>query len=199
MTNGNKYPTGNLESFSVVNASDEHMFLVYGKNNLHNAGGYHRAVHVFVEIFGGKFVLQKKAKRTENAGKWSSSVSGHVRYNESYEEAAVRETKEELGLNVSSKELHRIAKIPPSLENGGEFVTLFTYLMDPEEEEIKLESDEVEELVTCKLEDIIEDVEKNRAEYSPAFVEAFNIFLVLEKGTEGVRNGKGLIGQRQRN
>lgn len=176
---------GELESFSVVNGSDEHMYVIFGKDKLHACSGYHRAVHVLVEVFGGRFILQKKAEGTENAGKWSSAVSGHVRYNESYEEAAVRETKEELGLSISSKDLHRVVKAPPSPENGGEFVVVYTYLMDPSKEEIILESDEVEEAITCRLNDIIKDVDECTDEYSPAFIEVFNLFLTLEKGLEG--------------
>jgi len=177
-----------IESFSVVNSKDEHLFVVFGKENLHRIGNYHRSVHVLVEVFGGRFVLQKKSKGTENAGKWSSAVSGHVQYDENYEEAAIREAKEELGLEVEKKDLHRIAKIKPSIYNGNEFAVVFSYLMDPKEEVLKPDPKEVDELVLGKLDDIIEDVDNHMDEYSPAFVEAFNVFLALEKGVEGVSN-----------
>jgi isopentenyl-diphosphate Delta-isomerase len=177
-----------IESFSIVNSKDEHMLVIFGKENLHKNGGYHRAVHILIEVFGGLFVLQKKAKGTENAGKWSSAVSGHVRYNESYEEAAMREMEEELGLKIEKKDLHRIAKIKPSADNGNEFVVVFSYLMDPEEEVLKPDPKEVDEIVMGKLDDFIEDVESHMDEYSPAFVGAFNVFLVLEKGIEGANN-----------
>lgn len=173
-----------VESFSIVDARDDHLRVVFGKKALHRNGGYHRSVHVFVEVFGGLFVLQKKAVGTENAGKWSSSASGHVRCGESYKEAAVRELEEEIGLKIDAEELCEIVKVSPSATNGYEFSTLFTYLMDPKEEELELEPSEVDEIVIGALIDVIWDVEKYRDEYSPAFVELFNIFLALEKGME---------------
>lgn len=174
------------ESFSLVNKDDKHIITVFGKHALHASPGYHRSVHVFVEVFGGKFLLQKKSKGTENSGKWSSAVSGHVRYKEDYVDAAIREADEELGLAINAAELHKVTKMPPSAINGYEFSTLFTYLMDPETEKITLDPTEVDEIAINKLMDVVNDVEKHRDEYSPAFVELFNIFLALERGIEGV-------------
>lgn len=174
------------ESFSLVDKDDKHVLTIFGKDALHATPGYHRSVHVFVEVFGGKFLLQKKSKETENGGKWSSAVSGHVRYKEGYVDAAIRESDEELGLTMLPEELHKITKMPPSMVNGYEFSTLFTYLMDPMTEKLTLDSTEVDEIVIARLFDVINDVEKHRDEYSPAFVELFNIFLALERGIEGV-------------
>jgi len=174
------------EMFSIVNKKDEHILTVYGKDNLHEYGRYHRAVHVLVEVFGGLFILQKKAKGTENEGKWSSAVSGHVQYNESYEEAAIREMHEELGIKADQEDLNKLAKIGPSESLSNEFVTIFTYLMDPENEKLKLDEKEIDEIVISKLPDVIEDIEAHMDEYSPAFIEVFNTFLSLEKGMEGV-------------
>ena len=167
------------EQFSIVNGEDEHLYIVHGKENLHqsNASGYHRAVHIIVEAFFARLVLQKKAKGTENAGKWSSGVSGHVRFNESYKEAAIREAKEELGLEIDPDELHKIVKMPPSDNNGGEFVMIYTYLINPEEEVLKVNSTEIDEIVIGKMFDLIVDIENHKDDYSPAFVEIFNVCL----------------------
>lgn len=176
------------EPFSIVNKKDEHILVVYGKDQLHKNGGYHRSVHILVEVFGGLFILQKKAKGTENEGKWSSAVSGHVRYNEDCEKAAIREMEEELGIKADLKDLDKIAKIGPSKKTGNEFITIFTYLLDPEEEKLELDPKEVDEIAIDRLIDVIGDVEAHIDEYSPAFIEVFNTFLSLEKGMEGVIN-----------
>lgn len=178
------------ETFSIVNRRDDHLLTVYGKDHLHRNGGYHRSVHVLIEVFGGLFILQKKSEGTENEGKWSSAVSGHVRYGEGYEEAAIREMDEELGIKADRKDLNKLAKIGPSKNTGNEFVTIFTYLMDPKNEKLKLNEKEVDEIVISKLPDVIEDIAAHTDEYSPAFIEVFNTFLSLEKGMEGVINGR---------
>lgn len=175
-----------VESYSIVNNNDEQIHASYSKKELHEHRLLHRGVHVFIEVFGGRFILQKKANRPdiENAGKWSSAVSGHVRFNESYESAAVRETYEELNLLPSSSELKKIFKDFPTEENGFEFVVLFSYLLDPRKEYPKI-SPEVEEIAIVPLHILIKDIDEHRDKYSPVFVSLFNKFLVLEKGLEG--------------
>ena len=172
-----------IERFAVVNINNVITRYVTGKEDLHNLkeGEYHRAVHVFVEVYGGRFLMQLKAPGTENEGKWSSSVSGHVRAGESFEKAAIRETEEELGLVINSSDLERIALINPCGETGDEFVTLYTYLMDDDTELLKINKDEVTEVLIWKLDDMVRDVDENKALYSPAFIILLNIFLELYK------------------
>jgi isopentenyldiphosphate isomerase len=173
------------ESFYLVDEKDQVIpNLLVDKAHLHKSDKFHRAVHVLIEIFGGRLIIQKKAAHTENGGKWSSSASGHVRANETYEEAAIRETKEELGLELDRSDLDEITKIAPSEATGNEFVTLYYYLMDPENEKIDLSSDEVDEVIICPLGNVIDDVDTNGEEYSPAFIAVFNKFLTLEKGMD---------------
>jgi len=171
------------ERFAVVNIHDIPIRYVTGKEALHNTAKdeYHRGVHVFVEVNGGRFLLQRKAKGTENEGKWSSSVSGHVRAGESYRSAAIRESMEELGLDVKRQDLDEVATIAPCVETSNEFVTLFTYLMDDDEEQIKINKDEVTEVIICRLDDVVNNVDDNKDAYSPAFIVLLNIFLELYK------------------
>ncbi|MFO8057635.1 MAG: NUDIX domain-containing protein [bacterium] len=59
----------------------------------------HRAVHVLVFRPDGRLLLQKRvAGKDIGAGKWDTSVGGHVDAGEDYLSAARREMKEELGL-----------------------------------------------------------------------------------------------------
>jgi len=170
-----------IEFFAVVDGDDNFMYAVKGKELLHTEGKLHRSIHLFIEVFGGKIIIQKKAPHTENGGKWSSAVSGHVRTGESYQDAVVREAKEELGIDIDKTDLIDIAKVSPSEETGNEFVTLYTYLLDPEKEDVRIACGEVDELVTCSLKDLIADVKKNGQNYSPAFMLLFNMFLTLYK------------------
>lgn len=169
------------ERFAVVDIYDVPIRYVTGKKALHNTAKneYHRGVHVFVEVNGGRFVLQLKAKGTENEGKWSSSVSGHVKAGESYRAAAVRETREELGLKIECTDLDEVAAVAPCGETGNEFVTLYTYLMDTDEEQIKINNDEVTEVVICKLDDVVSSVNEHKQRYSPVFITLLNVFLEL--------------------
>ncbi len=169
------------EFFAVVDNEDNYMYKIKGKELLHKKKRLHRSIHLIIEVFGGRIIIQKKAPHTENGGKWSSAVSGHVRIAEAYQDAVVREAKEELGIDIDIADLINVAKISPSEETGNEFVAVYTYLLDPEKENVKIACDEVDELITCQLKDLIADVEKNEQNYSPAFVLVFNLFLTLYK------------------
>lgn len=59
----------------------------------------HRVVHVFVFDPAGRLLLQKRSMNKDvAAGKWDTSVGGHVDPGESVEAAAAREMAEELGI-----------------------------------------------------------------------------------------------------
>jgi len=169
------------EKFPIVNDRDEIISFTNDKKMLHCLNMSHRAIHIFVETYGGRFILQKKGKGTENEGKWSSAVSGHVRIGEFYRGAAVREMEEELGLEIYSEELDYIGKLKASPETGYEFIELYIYLADNSElGQIKPSSEEIEELVICPLEDIKKDVVKDRGIYSVPFLMLFDMFLKSE-------------------
>jgi isopentenyldiphosphate isomerase len=161
------------ENLPVVDSNDKFMYC-RPRDDVHRNKLFHRGVHIFVEGFKGRFVVQKKAAHTENGGKWSSSASGHVQFGETYRQAAVRELKEELGLDEASEhDLMEVCKMSPYKESANEFVVLFLYLMSPDEK-ISLGSDEVDGLIVCPRKDLMKDVEENMDDYSPVFVELLN-------------------------
>jgi len=163
--------------FPIVSLGDEIVGYMSGKEALHKCGLAHRAIHIFVELFGGGFVLQRKGPNSENAGTLSSAVSGHVEGDESYQDAAVREMKEELGLDIDEADLEVICKIPPCKETSDEFVVLFSYLLDPSKEDIRPDSEEVSEIIRLPFKDMVLSVDKNKEGYSPAFVLLLDKFL----------------------
>lgn len=63
----------------------------------------HPVVHVLVFDAAKRLFLQKRAAmRDIQPGKWDSSVGGHMRPGEHPQDAARRETREELGVDIES-------------------------------------------------------------------------------------------------
>ncbi len=59
----------------------------------------HRTVHVVVYHPDGRILLQRRSMNKDiQPGKWDTAVGGHVMPGETYEDAAVREMAEELGV-----------------------------------------------------------------------------------------------------
>ena len=94
------------------------------KADAHRTGAWHRAAHLWILTPGGRLLLQRRALTKENwPGKWDVSVAGHVDAGESAAEAAVREAREELGLEIGAAELTHIGTVREQcVLNGGTYL-----------------------------------------------------------------------------
>jgi isopentenyldiphosphate isomerase len=112
------------EIFDVVNERDE----VVGRQTrreVHRLGLMHRAVHVLVFNSRGQVFLQKRSMtKDRQPGLWDSSASGHLDCGESYDACAVRELREEIGLELSAPP-QRLFKLPASEKTDQEHVWVY--------------------------------------------------------------------------
>jgi isopentenyl-diphosphate delta-isomerase type 1 len=90
---------------------------------VHQRGLKHRAAHVLVFDGQGRLYLQlRSAAKDTHPGKWTTSASGHLDPGESYEQAAARELREELGLACP---LTYLGKLPAQPATDNEFAAVF--------------------------------------------------------------------------
>ena len=112
------------EIFDVVNERDE----VIGqapRSEVHRRGLKHRAVHVLVFNSRGELFLQKRSMMKDCfPGAWDSSASGHLDNGEAYDGCAVREVREELGVQLEGVP-ERLFKVDACAETGQEFVWVY--------------------------------------------------------------------------
>ena len=79
------------------------------KSEIHRKGLFHSTVHVWIFTEEGNILIQKRSKKKElNPGVWDVSVAGHIKFNENIKKAAKRETLEETGININTKDLLKI-------------------------------------------------------------------------------------------
>ncbi|MFC0604991.1 NUDIX hydrolase [Winogradskyella pulchriflava] len=80
------------------------------KSEVHKNGWLHNTVHVWFYTNDGRILLQQRSHKKKICPLlWDVSVAGHVDAGESIEDAAVRETKEEIGLEIHRNDLRRIS------------------------------------------------------------------------------------------
>jgi isopentenyldiphosphate isomerase len=76
------------------------------RSRVHREGLWHRSVHVLVFHPDGRLLLQKRSASKDTCpGLWDSSVGGHVGAGEDPFASALRETREELGIDLLPAQL----------------------------------------------------------------------------------------------
>ena len=103
-----------MEFLDVVNGQDE----VVGrasKKEVYRRLLTHRIVHIFVFNDKGEMALQLQSRHKAFCPlHWVSAAAGHVKAGESYQEAAARELKEEVGIEKDVSFAHK-----DLYQNGG--------------------------------------------------------------------------------
>ncbi len=111
------------EIFDVVDGQDR-VIGTARRADVHARKLLHRAVHILVLNRAGKLFLQKRSmSKDSQPGKWDSSASGHLDSGEDYAAAAVREGREELGVELEG--VREITRLPASDRTGQEFVRIY--------------------------------------------------------------------------
>ena len=153
------------EIFDVVNERDE-VVDQRPRSEVHRRGLLHRAVHVLVFNQRGELFLQKRSMLKDCfPGTWDSSSSGHLDHGESYDACAVRELREEIGLQVNTAPA-RLFKIDACAATGQEFVWVYRC---ESEGPFVLQPEEVSEGAWFTPDAINRWIAARPAEFAPAF------------------------------
>lgn len=157
------------EIFDVVDEND----CVIGqatRAEVHREKFLHRAVHILVCDSDGNVILQKRSREKDTApGLFSTSCAGHVDAGETYEAAAMRELKEELGIDTGKTPAPKfLFAMAPQEELGWEFIRVYaltctgTLMPNPAE---------IEELISLSP----EKIDREMRERPQAFAESFKL------------------------
>lgn len=95
-----------MESFDVLNEYGEFTGEIATREECHKNGYWHRAVYAFIIDNNGNVLLQKRsANKKLWPNMWDVTVGGHVDSGEFGRQALIRETKEELGIEISDEDI----------------------------------------------------------------------------------------------
>lgn len=90
-----------------VDIVDENDVILYStsKKEAHEKGLLHRTSGALVIDSRNRWLFVKQSSTRQDAGQYVHPVGGHVMKGETAEEAIIRETKEEIGIEISEVEL----------------------------------------------------------------------------------------------
>ncbi len=127
---------------------------------------------IWVTNYNDEVLIARRAltKRID-PGKWGPAVQGSIGVDESYEENAYKEIKEELGIKnaVLVKGNKQYVAYPMKY-----FSQWFLFKTDYKIENFKIPKNEVEEIKWINKNDLIKDIRLNPNNYVPCMDEIFN-------------------------
>lgn len=138
-------------------------------------GEYRQSAHIWIVNDEGKFLMQKRSKyKKKFVGKWSQT-GGAIDEGETPLQGALRECKEELGLDISKEEIELIF----SFKRKYDFVDVWLVKKNIDIGKLKLQEEEVEAVKWVTKEEIEEMIRTNKTTPNVSFY--FDILLKLIK------------------
>nr|WP_144896924.1 NUDIX domain-containing protein [Lutibacter sp. Hel_I_33_5] len=122
------------------------------KSEAHKKGLFHATIHVWFYTDDKKVLLQKRASvKKVFPNLWDVSVAGHIGAGESIINTAIRETKEEIGLDIIENQLIKIGYrkdeiIHPNGILDNEFKNIFICKLTEPISNLTMQAGEVDDL-----------------------------------------------------
>lgn len=165
------------ETLDVIDEKDE-VIGTASREECHEKKLRHRGVQVFVINEEDDFFIQKRSdKKDVFPGLYEGGVTGHVLSGETCKEAAVRELKEELGINVHENDLREMFKFKMLFEHEHELIT--AYLLDYDGK-INIDQNEVVSGEFVSLDELKQRIKQDEKEFTPAFLIGFDKYMEVK-------------------
>lgn len=131
----------------------------------HRDGLWHRSVHVWIINDNSEILLQHRcSEKSFFPNVWDCSFAGHIGAGEGSLETAVREGKEEIGLDIDASELDFVYTNKEKLVYGktvsNEFVDIYLLKKNIDLSKQALQKEEVDGLKWIKLQQFFEMIEE---------------------------------------
>lgn len=153
------------EKFDVLNELGEFTGEIATREECHKKGLWHRAVYAFI-IDDGKILLQKRSSNKKLwPNMWDVTVGGHVIAGEFGRQALIRETKEELGIEINDDDIKYLVG-STSINKQGDIINkhynecyLITKHIDISD--VKLQEEEISEIRYFSKDELLKRIANN--------------------------------------
>lgn len=137
---------------ATTDPQDEQLTQVDEKNQIvgsisrktaHESGDmYYRTIYVVIKNERNEILIEKRSGTKDlYPNCWDISVGGHVDFGKSYEETAVREVKEEMGLEISEEDLIFRGEVLVRLPRSKEYFHVYEYRLKRKDKIVSAETE----------------------------------------------------------
>ncbi len=167
------------EFLDIINEHDEVIDVVERSEASRRGLGY-RIIFVLFYTPMGDVILQRRHHLKSAGGMFTTTASGHVQSGEGYDETAVKETKEETGVDLEPEQLVDLGKRSYQAQRGMRWAGVYLYEYTGKIEDLVIEQDEGDGFVAVPLDELKLAVEQEREEYSLFTFSEFTEQLITE-------------------
>lgn len=146
-----------MELIKIVDEQGNFTGTIMDKEKAHNLNLFYWVVGIFVINNKKQVLLQKRGANKKIKPNMWAMCAGHVKVDEQFEIAAVRELNEEIGLKVSQNDLHLLESMEVQKTDKNSHLTRFYYVIsNRNEDEFKIQEEELSEVKWFNIDDVIE-------------------------------------------
>ena len=137
----------------IVNEHDEVIDVVERSEASLRGLGY-RIIYVLFYTSAGKVVLQRRHPLKTFGGMLTTTVSGHVESGDTYDETAIKETREETGIELEIDQLEFLGKRSYQAQKGMRWVAVYLHKFDGNIDELTIEENEGDGFVLASIDEL---------------------------------------------
>jgi len=150
------------ENFEIFDKDNKPLGIIKPRSVAHKDGSWHRTVHVYVINDQGQYLVHLRSPYKDlHPNCWDTRLGGHVVAGMNYDQTAVEELEQKVGLlvkpdNLIPSEIHKS-------DNGTnkEYSKIYFYRFNGILTDLKFNDDEVVEVKWMSPENIIESMQQN--------------------------------------
>lgn len=175
----------NEEYFDILDENGTKIGEIKPRSEVHRDGDWHVAVHIWILNNNREVLLQRRcANKDSHPNMLDISCAGHLSVGDSSLEGAIRELKEELGLDVKPEELEFIKTLKSESKYTSDFINnefndLYILRTDKGIDDMKYQEEEISEIFFVpyeKFKEMVENHQPDLLRHEEEFEILFEIF-----------------------
>ncbi|MCL2369122.1 MAG: NUDIX domain-containing protein [Alphaproteobacteria bacterium] len=163
------------EYIDVLDESGKKTGTVKSRTDVHNDGDWHRAACVWIINSNDEILLQRRVPHKSYPNSWANSVIGHVMAGDTALDTAMRETVEELGVELTKESFDYIGQL--TYYKGKEFFDCYIVRIDLPLSEFKFDPVEATEIKFFTITEIVSRIQSQDDEFRAIALEELQLLL----------------------